>query len=216
MRKHPYSGLAAGLLAALLSTVADGQDTPAPEGSAAKTEKPKVDTSKRAMSDPAFKKFVNIRLMMPAFHARDAGLLTDLALQLAFGESVLERPHKGFTAKDMATLALATATETGDKEALDRLAKFAAKTNDSQMAASISVAKLQASKTRADAPHIMLPVGSINYGTIEYCRDARGGIEAAKILGNRARSRPSSRSSRRRKACQPSCATASLFARRTH
>jgi hypothetical protein len=123
---------------------------------------------------------------MPAFHARDAGLLTDLALQLAYGESVLERPHKGFTAKDMATLALATATETGDKASLERLAKFAAKTNDSPMAASISVAKLQASKTRAVAPPIMVPMGRINYGTIDYVHGVTGGIEAAKILGSRA------------------------------
>jgi hypothetical protein len=190
MRKHQFFSLAASLLAGGLLSVAKAQDTPAPTGgpeaSAAKTEKPKGATGKRALSDPAFKKFVNIRLMMPAFHARDASLLTDLALQLAFGESVLDRPHKGFTAKDMATLALATATETGDKASLERLAKFAAKTNDSQMAASISVAKLQASKTRADAPPFMLPLGNIKLGTIDYIQGVTGSIESAKILGNRA------------------------------
>ena len=61
--------------------------------------------------------------------------MTDLALQAAFGESILERSHKAVTSKELASLALKVASEKKDVKSLDRLGKFAEKTGDDDLKA---------------------------------------------------------------------------------
>ena len=145
MRKHGFSWFAVGLLAISLPVVVGAQEAAGlkkfDEASGPKTVKSGAAVDTHVMYDPAFDKYVDPQSLLPAFQSRNAALLTDLALQIAFGESVLERPRKGFTARDMAVLALATAAETGDKASLERLAKFAAKTNDAQMTGRLSIVK---------------------------------------------------------------------------
>jgi hypothetical protein len=190
MRKHQILSLGAGLLAVGLFSVARAQEAsapkPTPGSTASKTSKLAATPLPRVHSDPAFKKFVDVRLLAPAIKKGDAGLLTDLALQFAVGESVLERPHKTFCTQDVAAFALAAATAAHDSASLDRLAKLAAKLNDSPLAAKIAVAKLDAGKSRSAEPPTMIALDSVTAEDLAGFQGVQNAIAAFKILGDRA------------------------------
>jgi hypothetical protein len=189
MRKQLVLSLAAGLVAVGLLSVAWAQEKAAPasghESPPLMPEKPAAAPQPRLQSDPAFNKFVDVRLLAPAIEARNAGLLTDLALQFALAESVLERSHKTFSSQEVATLAVAAATATHDTASLDRLAKLAAKLKDSPLATKIAVAKLEAGKTRSTAPTVMIAIDSFGLGDVAGFQGFQNAIQTLKILGDR-------------------------------
>ena len=152
---------------------------------APKTEKPGATSGTARLLDPAFEKFVDVRLLATAIGVHDSSLLTDLALQFAFAESVLDRQHTMFSAQEVATFALAAAAETHDKASLDRLARLAAKLNDSPLSTKIAVAKLETGKSRSATPPTMIAVDQLSPWDIEgFCGFERT-ICTLKILGDR-------------------------------
>jgi hypothetical protein len=187
MMKHKHCGLAALLFAVGLLGMAG--DSGLRRANAQDTRNPKVESiavEPPGLFDSAFAKFVNARSLAPAIEKHNTTWLTDLAFQFALAESVLERQHKLFSAKEVAAIAVAAAAETQDKDSLDRLAKLATKLSDKDLAAKVAAAKLESSKTRAPAPPVMVSADTVNPSTIaaykEFCRV----IRTEKILGNRA------------------------------
>lgn len=74
-----------------------------------------------AFLDPAFDLFVNQQMLEDAVVSGDAALLTDVALQVAHGEDVLQRPRQGVGAADLLPAAISAAADAGEKELLTRL-----------------------------------------------------------------------------------------------
>jgi len=129
----------------------------------AKTEDKAETTSKASteeaaipvtLQDPAFERFVDIRLLGRAVSDLDASLMTDLALQLAEGERVLLRSHKGLPAKGVLQSAAKMAAKKGDKKSLSRLAKYAKQSKDEDLGKLVSTNLKFAEKSRPVAPTI--------------------------------------------------------------
>src|SRR5262245_61010621 len=77
------------------------------------------------VDDPAFERYVDMEALAEAWEDRDAEALTDIGLQLAEGERVLLRSHKGITAEQVLTVAARLAADQRDKKTLQRLSRAA-------------------------------------------------------------------------------------------
>jgi len=104
------------------------------------------------LQDSAFERFVDVRLLGRAIGDLDAALLTDVALQLAEGERVLLRSHKGLPAKGVLQAAVKMAAKKGDKTSLGRLAKYAKKSKDDDLGKLVNTNLKMAEKSRPAAP----------------------------------------------------------------
>ena len=134
--------------------------------------------------DPAFDKYVDLTLLAPAVEEADAGTLTDLALQAAFGESILERSHKAVTSKELALLALQVALDSNDDKSLDRLAKLAEKSGNDDLKAKISMQRKLGSASRS-APEVMVSLDRMSVDGLKNFKDYLTDIELAVRLGDR-------------------------------
>jgi hypothetical protein len=76
-------------------------------------------------SDSAFEAYVSPELFQKATESLDAELLTDVALQLAEGERVLQRPHQGIGSEAVARLAYRLAKDDSTKARLKNAAEKA-------------------------------------------------------------------------------------------
>lgn len=133
--------------------------------------------------DPVFNRYVDLTLLPSAIATSDSALLTDLGMQTAFGESVLERPHRDVSATELATLALRLAMETRDMSSLDRLDKLAKKMGSEQLAAQIVGAKKLAGAARAPATTVGLD--EVDSCDIANFQEAQHIIRTASLLGSR-------------------------------
>ena len=134
--------------------------------------------------DSAFDRYVDLKLLATAVEEADAATLTDLALQSAFGESVLERSHKAVTSKQLASLALKVALNTKDDKSLDRLIKLAEKSRDDDLKAKISMQRKLGSASRS-APAVMVAMDQISVDGLKDFKDYLSDIELAVRLGDR-------------------------------
>lgn len=100
------------------------------------------------LHDAAFDKYVDLRLLGDAWARLDAARLVDVAMQLAEGERILLRPHRGVSAADTLKLAAKTAIDLGDSQTLERLQRIAQARNDQALAALLASGAKLASASR--------------------------------------------------------------------
>ena len=163
-------------------SVAKGAATATDNSSTASDADPKPVVTN--VIDFAFDRYVDLKLLANAVEEADAATLTDLALQSAFGESVLERSHKAVTSKQLASLALKVALDTKDDKSLDRLIKLAEKSRDDDLKAKISMQRKLGSASRS-APAVMVALDQISVDGLKDFKDYLSDIELAVRLGDR-------------------------------
>jgi len=203
VKNHPIAYLfAAACLAALLvwsaasSSVAQcGSSTPDPEDEQADIPQQVTGSfltgPSRALPappppllDPAFGPQVEQNLAR-AVHDGNAGLLTDVALQLAEGQRVLLRPHKELPTTGVMRMACRLAAERGDKASLDRLAKAAQNCNDKQLTEAIHTARETASAGRSPQPALVASVLDMPAETFALYRACLQDIRAARLADDK-------------------------------
>ena len=99
---------------------------------------------------------MDVRLIATAVSTLDAALLTDAALQLAEGERVLLRSHKGLPAQGVIQAAVKLASQKRDKASLERLAKFAMLTKNEELGKQVKT-NLDLAMASRTAPALMIP-----------------------------------------------------------
>ena len=99
--------------------------------------------------DGGFDKLVDWNLASSAASTSDSVGLTDAALQLAYAEKILLRPHGIFSASTLFQLAIRAAVNQGDQETLGRLVKGAKQYELDEIAKEAEVAKESISATRS-------------------------------------------------------------------
>ena len=136
------------------------------------------------MADPAFERFVDLKLLGDAYSYNDPVLMVDVGLQLLEGERVLLRSHHGLKGTDVLDVALRMATGQNDTATLDRLTKVAEKTGDKSLADKLTVSRQLASQTRAAAPPIPEDDESLSSDDIQTLQEQMHRLERAQALGD--------------------------------
>lgn len=137
--------------------------------------------------DPLFGRYVNLHLLGQAWRQMDAGLLTDVACQLAEGERILLRPHKVFSADKLFEKAVRVATEKKDKPTLERLAKLADRQKNQALIAQVAGAQKLAGEARAADPALLVPVEETTPEEFASYRQLLDEVTRARIAGQRTR-----------------------------
>jgi len=148
--------------------VGPGQPTPAAE-----------------INDPAFDRFCSPHLIGAAWDRMDAALMTDVALLIQHGESVLGRPRRGLAANDAFKIAVRLAQQRHDQNALQRLKKGAQRSGSQQLVQFVASTEQLAGGSRVAVPDLMVPIDDITpeqYAELGMIRD---GISRAIVCGNR-------------------------------
>lgn len=136
------------------------------------------------IADPAFDVYVAPGLIGKAYEARDAALLTDVALQLAEGERVLLRSRQGITAAQAIKLALNAASHKQDKNSLQRLARYAASRNDKSLAEQVAAAEKLTAVSRDTTSRMMVPIEEIEFDDYAQLRHCVHRIDQARLTGD--------------------------------
>lgn len=110
------------------------------------------------LDDAPFAQYVDISLLGQAWAAKDAALLTDLALQLASGERILLRAHKAGSSRDLLGLAVKVAQSADDKAALERVAQAAGYLKYDDIVAMTKSSGKLAGASRKDEPALSVSV----------------------------------------------------------
>lgn len=104
------------------------------------------------LKDPAFDRYVDLRLAGDAIMQLDAALATDVALQLAEAEHVLLRSHRGASSDQLFWLAARIAVVKHDKASLQRLIKAAGAAKLEKLATKIAAQSKLLGESRAIEP----------------------------------------------------------------
>ena len=145
------------------------------------------DAVPEGVADAAFARYVDLDLIRKAVVDRDAPLLCDVALQLAEGERVLLRPHKGLPADRLFRLAMATATDKRDLKTLDRLERAAKALKRDELAKLLPAAKLLAGKARRLDAGLMVAADTMSVESLLMYRSFLEQINVAASLNDRER-----------------------------
>jgi len=137
-----------------------------------------------AVADPAFDRYVDLGLLGRAWSDMDPALLTDLGLQLAEGERVLMRPHKGITADQLLSVAARVAAEKRDEATLARLAKAADALGKTALAEQVGSARKLASASRAVDPAATVSIDGTSVEAFTTYKDLMTRITAAKLAND--------------------------------
>jgi len=161
-------------------TASPSTETPAPgEGLDTITE-----AIPEEMKDPAFEKFVDLKLLGQAWNDLNPSLFTDAVLLLKEGERVLGRPHKGVNSDELLATAVRLAGQQKDKATLDRLAKVAEKAGNEKLSGLITITKAGMNKSRA-APSVAINLDELTPESIATYRLVSKQIQAAEIASDR-------------------------------
>jgi len=134
--------------------------------------------------DPAFARYVDLDQLALAWSDKNPSLLTDFALQLAEGERVLQRSHKGITSDRLLSMAARIAAEKKDKAALARLGKAADSLKKPELAAQIATAQGLASASRDADPAQRFQIDRAKPEDFLLFRDSLDSILNAKLAGD--------------------------------
>src|SRR5262249_7625394 len=138
------------------------------------------------LEDRAFTRYVDLALVRTALTERDSALLCDVALQLAEGERVLLRSHKGLPASRMFAVALEVAFQNGDKTTLARLVKaFQSRKEDEKLLARAEAALKLAGKARAVKADLLVSPDAMSVEGLVLYRSFLEQIKLAKTLKDR-------------------------------
>lgn len=142
------------------------------------------DATNGKITDPAFDMYVNPETLELARSNADASLMLDVAMQLAEGEKVLLRSHRGVSADDMLKLAAKVATAKGDEATQARFKKAVEKLGKSNLTAEFdTIAKLAGESRNAAKPKFSTGDDK-NAATL--VDDVVGAIDDAVLLQNTA------------------------------
>jgi hypothetical protein len=136
--------------------------------------------------DPAFDTYVDLDDLAEAWENLDAKALTDIGLQLAEGERVLLRSHKSITAAQVLSLAARVASQTRDKETLQRLVRAAETQKRDELAVQFRAALKLASASRAFEPALTVQLDQVDMGNLAALKAVLDQITAARLGGNTA------------------------------
>jgi hypothetical protein len=156
-----------------------------------RTNPPKKDESSKAPpapaveDDPAFERYVDIDQLAEAWEDLDAATLADIGLQLAEGERVLLRSHKGVTAAQVLSAAARIAAEKRDTKTLQRLARAAEAQKRDELAEQVRAALKLAKASRA-APALKVQLDQANLDDLAALKATLEQISAAKLSGDTA------------------------------
>jgi hypothetical protein len=159
------------------------------EGEAAPSEEAPEDATDSPVSpsiaDPSFDKHFELTRFGAAWYAMDAEMLTDCALDLAEAERIYQRQHiGGITSDKVLLLCVKMASETQNKEALERLAAVAAQRKDEQLAAMADAALKVSGEARAAAPSLKVAIDDRTSEQFEAVKAVVERIKLAKIAGD--------------------------------
>lgn len=144
------------------------------------------DASVKPATDPAFSKYVDFQMLAQAWNEKNAGLLTDIALQLAEAERVLLRRNKDLSSDQVFAMALKIAKERHDHDALKRLATVLEANKKGELAADAALALKFGAKTRSYDPALIFQVDQGNPASFFILQGTLDEIRSAKIEQNRA------------------------------
>jgi hypothetical protein len=136
------------------------------------------------LQDPAFAHYVNMSLVTSAWASLDPNLFIDVGLQFAEAERVLMRHHRLLNSEMFFELALRSAVDRKDLEALKRLALVAeARQNDALRSEIDSMQQLSAG-ARDLVMLSRVPQGELSEEDLERVADAITQMRRASILGD--------------------------------
>jgi hypothetical protein len=142
------------------------------------------DSPPTAVSDAAYERYIDLALLSAAWEEKDAEMLTDVALQLAEGERVLLRPHKGITSDQVFAAAVRVGAERKNKAILARLTKILTTLGKAELAAEAKLAGQLADKSRAFDPALNVPVEGTTVEVFLLLKDTVEAIKSTKIARN--------------------------------
>jgi hypothetical protein len=178
-RSFGFKSIVLSLAIMALPCWVSAQETPPADGSQAAAEY----VLPEKFDDPAFRQYVDITLLEPAWKGKDADLMIDLALQLAEGEKVLMRPHKAGSSRDLLKLSSAIASHKSDAKTIARIEKAAKALKLDDLAAGAS--KL-AGTSRKAAPAAMVSLEQANLDEIAEYGSLLDSVHSAEILRDKA------------------------------
>jgi hypothetical protein len=137
------------------------------------------------IKDFGFVRYIQVEQLGAAWNDLDAGLMSDLALQLAEGERVLMRNHhSGITSQKLFGLARRIAIEKGDNYCLDRLERASAR--NGSLAADLGDAKQVYGRAQAVNPTAMLLAEDASPEQISEVHEAVMQITRLRLAGDEA------------------------------
>jgi hypothetical protein len=158
---RPWCCLLALAAFGCLARGAEGDDDPVP----------------RELTDAGFRRYADLDLLRAALTDRDPALLCDAALQLAEGERVLLRSHKGLPSRKVFLLAVECAADKRDGATLKRLLRGAKAQPDKGLAEVVEVAMKTAGVNRKVERDLVPPDGMSDEALVGF----RGFIEQIKL-----------------------------------
>jgi len=136
-------------------------------------------------ADPAFDRYVDLKLLTQAWADRNAPLLTDLGLQLAEGERVLFRSHNRIKADQVLAMAAKAAAEKKDVKTLARLGAALESLKKAELVTQVAAAQRLSGVSRAPDKALAIPVEKLTPEEFLLIRDSLNSITAAKIAEDR-------------------------------
>jgi hypothetical protein len=138
----------------------------------------------QAMQDPAFERYIDLKLLGSAWANLDAALLTDCGLQLAEGERILFRSHKAITADQVLQFAIKVAAEKKDKATLERLSKALTQLGKEALAENVQAAAKLVAASRDGEGTLTIAVEQTNAQELAWFQECLRRIRAAKLAGD--------------------------------
>ena len=143
------------------------------------------DSPSAAGDDPIFDRYVNLDLLASAWEDKNVDMLTDIGLEMAEGERVLMRAHKGITSDQVFAAALKVAAEQRDKAGLARLTKVLVALKRDDLVAEAKRAKQLADAGRAALdPALVVAVDATSVEAFMLLKDTLEAIGSAKVGQN--------------------------------
>ncbi len=136
---------------------------------------------RKRYEDPAFDRYVNLTQLGKAWNNLDSALLTDVAMQLAYAEDVLQRQHKKIDADTAMDLALKLALEKKDDVALARLADAAGHYGKTELSARIKTSTDLSLASRSAEPALSISVSEVSSRAYGLYRSAVNVLTKIKI-----------------------------------
>lgn len=137
--------------------------------------------------DSAFDKYFESDTLTRGWDDTDPAALADALLQLAEGERVLLREHRGgLSVKKLFPMVLKVAADRRDKATLDRLATATAKNPAlAEFAAAVKAAQALSAAPRSTGPALTIPGGEIDPATVAAFADLNRDIRHATLLADK-------------------------------
>ncbi len=134
--------------------------------------------------DPAFERYCNVDDLVTAVKQLDSKAVTDFALQLLHGQSVLHRDHLGISTADVFELARSICVEMQDRDSLARLAKAARRLEDKELLRRIEESQHASLDAPSLEPSPTVDLLNTDHNQFAAMKAFSHGARIAKVLGD--------------------------------